>query len=185
MTTTARTFLSAMRWKYTCSSALRCPGVRAHRHAHAVRNQRQHMRGALHELLHILRALQVALDQAFVGRRQTRLAGQLLHIEAIGLRGRNASGRGVRLLQKSGVGQIGHDVANGGGAQVLAIIARQRARSNRLARGDVGLHDGGQDFAFAFADAWRCAHGLLPEDCKLLCRKYLYQRARYNPASLF
>ncbi len=121
-------------------------------HAHAVRDQRQHMRSALHELLQVLGSLQRALDQALVGRRESSLARQLLHIKTIGMRGRYASGRGVRLLQKSRVGQVGHDIADGRGAQVLAIGARQRTRPHRLARGDVGLHDGGQNLAFAFAD---------------------------------
>ena len=99
-----------------------------------------------------------ALDQALVGGRQPRFAGQLLHIKTIGLRGRNPPGRGVRLLQKSGVGQVGHDVADGSRAQALAIGARQSARPDRLARGDVGLHDGGQDFAFTPSDIVRCFH---------------------------
>jgi hypothetical protein len=35
--------------------------------------------------------------------------------------------------------QVGHDVADGGGTQIQAGVARQRARTDRLAVADVAL----------------------------------------------
>ncbi len=130
------------------------PGTGRDGHAYTVRDQRQHVRSALHEFLHILESLQIALDQALVGRRQARFSGELFHVIAIGFGGGHASSRGVRLLQKSGVGQVSHDVANGGGAKVLAIAARQRARAHGLSGGDVGLHDRRENLAFPPSDAF-------------------------------
>src|ERR1019366_10742984 len=101
------------------------------------------MRGPLHEFLDIARILQVALNQALVGGRQSRLARQLLDVETVGLRRGNTSGRGVWLLEKPCVSQIRHYVADGSRAETLAIGAGKRGRSHRLARRDIGLDDGG------------------------------------------
>src|SRR5271157_481657 len=62
------------------------------------------------------------------------------------------------LLQKSRVGQIGHDIANRGRAEALTIAAGQRARAYGLAGGDVGLHDGGENFALSPSNAFGCRH---------------------------
>src|SRR5271166_1463072 len=50
-------------------------GARRNGHAHSVRDKRQHMRSALHELLHILKALQVSLDQDLISGGQAGLSG--------------------------------------------------------------------------------------------------------------
>ena len=50
--TTARTFLSPRREKWMCSSA--SFGTAGDRNRHVLRDQRQHVRRALHELLHIV-----------------------------------------------------------------------------------------------------------------------------------
>jgi hypothetical protein len=122
-----------------------------HRHADATRKQREHMRGALHELLHIADAVEVLLDRPFVLVRDVRVPGQLLDVITIGLRRGHPARRGVRLLEKSGLGQVGHDVADTGRAQSFFIRARKRTRSHRLARGYERLHDGRQNLTLTLA----------------------------------
>ena len=97
-------------------------------------------------------------DHGFFLRREARVARNLLDVIAIGFGRRNAARGGVRLLEESGIRQIGHHVADGGRAQALAVRARERARSDRLAGGDEGLHDGGQNFAFAVPDIGVSGH---------------------------
>ena len=126
-------------------------------------------------------ALQVALDQALVGRRQPRLARQLVRVIAISLRRRHPSGRGMRLLQETSVRQVRHDVTNRRRAQALAIRARQRARSDWLARRDVGLDDGGQNFAFAFSDT-RSSDPLISRCANPLFYNYLECFSGYTTA---
>src|SRR6516162_6153395 len=88
-------------------------------------------------------------------------AGNLLDVVAVGFCGRNAPGGSVRLVQKPGVGQVGHDIANGGRTESLAVGTREHARPYRLTCGNKGLHDGGQDFAFSVSDWARGFHKYL------------------------
>ena len=121
------------------------------RHPNAVRDQRQHMRGPLHKLLHIRHPGQRVLNNALVLARQVRLAAQLLNVIAVSLRSGHAPGRSVRLLQKPRVGQVGHHVANGRGTQPFAAGARNGARAHGFSAGNKGLDNRGQDFAFPSA----------------------------------
>src|SRR5208337_1564824 len=95
------------------------------------------MRSALHELLHIGDAGQSVLDDALVLVREMRFA--------------------TRLLEKSGVGKVGHHVANRSRTQTFAAGASKRAGPHRLSAGNECLDDGGQDFAFSSA-GWPCWH---------------------------
>src|SRR5208337_555657 len=115
------------------------------------------MRSALHELLHIGDAGQSVLDDALVLVREMRFATQLLDIITISFRRGNASRRSVRLLEKSGVGKVGHHVANRSRTQTFAAGASKRAGPHRLSAGNECLDDGGQDFAFSSA-GWPCWH---------------------------
>src|SRR5438445_12144961 len=67
--------------------------------------------------------------------------------ETISAVGRNAPGRGVRLLQVAEVFEIGHDVAQAGGREAEPARFRQRARADRLAGRDVLHDDLSQDLA--------------------------------------
>src|SRR5260370_22935739 len=86
-----------------------------------------------------------------------RLPTKLLDIITISLRRRNAPRRSVRLLKKSRVSKIGHDVADSSRTQPFAAGARKRARPHRLSAGDECLDDSGQDLPFPSAP-WSCWH---------------------------
>src|SRR5712671_3832369 len=133
--------------------------ARCHGHADAARNQREHMRGAFHEFLHVGDTGQRVLDNAFIFMRETGLSAELLDVVTIGFSARNASSRSMRLLQEAGVSQVRHHVTDGGRAQTLAAGARKSARTYRLAGGDISLDDGGQDLPFPIA-CWSWWHGL-------------------------
>ena len=110
------------------------------------------MRGTLHELLNVGDAGQRIGDYGLFLGCETGRARDLFHVIAIGLGGRHTAGGGMRLLKEAGVGEVGHHVANGCGAESFAVGASEGARTDRLARGDEGLHDGSQNFAFAIPD---------------------------------
>ncbi len=95
--------------------------ARGHRHADVARDQREHVRGALHELLHVGDAGERVGDHGLFLRRQAGGAGDLLDVIAVGLGGGHAAGGGVRLLEESGIGEVGHHVADGRGAQAFAV----------------------------------------------------------------
>ena len=96
--------------------------------------------------------------------------GNLLNVVPEGRRGRNPSGRGVRLLQQARLAQRGHHVANGGGTQPLPVgkAMRNRLRSHRFAGGDVELDDGRKHQPLARTDArirhLPCSPSRLPRD---------------------
>ena len=110
------------------------------------------MRRALHELLHVGDAGERIGDHGFFLGRQTGSARDLLNVIAISLGRWDAARRGVRLLEKARVGEVSHHVADGCGAESFAVRARESAGTDGLARGNEGLHDGRQDFAFAIPD---------------------------------
>mgnify|MGYP006175175925 CR=1 FL=1 len=62
--------------------------------------------------------------------------------EAVAARRRDAAGRGVRAGDVAHVLKVGHDIADGRRRQVEAGVLRQRARTHRLAVGDVALDQG-------------------------------------------
>ena len=76
-------------------------------------------------------------------------AHDLVEVKAEGLGRGNAAGRGMRLFQVAGFGQVGHKVADGGRGQAQGALLGHGTRTDRQRRGDVGLDDGGQDFPFA------------------------------------
>src|SRR5450631_678247 len=128
-----------------------------HRDADTVRDQGEHMRSALHELLHVGNAGQSVLNDALILVRKTRLPTKLLDIITISLRRRHAPRRSMRLLQKSSIRQIRHHIANRSRTQPFAAGASKRPRPHRLSAGNERLDDGGQDFAFPSA-RWPCWH---------------------------
>jgi hypothetical protein len=110
------------------------------------------MRGALQKLLHIADTMQRGADDALIIRRERSLAGELIDVIAEGRSSGDTPCGCMRLLQQSNVGEIGHHVADGGGTEALAAMTRQSARTDRLARRDVSLDNGGQNFAFPRPD---------------------------------
>jgi len=55
----------------------------------------------------------------------------------------------VGLREVTGVAEVRHRVANGGGAQVIGAVPRDGTRGHRLPGLDIGLDDGVQDLLFA------------------------------------
>ena len=82
-----------------------------------------------------------------------RRAGELVDVEAEGFGGGDAAGGGVRLFEQAGVGELGHLVADGGGAHGVGEgRLREGAGADGLAGRDVALDDGGEDLALAGCD---------------------------------
>ena len=78
----------------------------------------------------------------------------------------------MRLLEQANLTKGGHDVAQGGGTQALAIgkEARKRLRGDRLAGSDVQVDDCGKHQPFTWAEAHI---GHLP--CSPKCRRFRRQ----------
>ncbi len=89
---------------------------------------------ALEELLALLGAHGADLEQGVDEEAQPLIGG-------------HAAGRGVRLLEEAGLLEIAHDVADGRRREVDPGPARDGARADGVARGQVLLHDGGEDLA--------------------------------------
>src|SRR5580692_5527591 len=70
-----------------------------YRDPNIARNQREHMRGALHELLHVRDPVKRLLNNILVLIRQPRLPGKLLDVIAIRIGAGHTARRSVRLLQ--------------------------------------------------------------------------------------
>src|SRR3954468_5656605 len=84
-----------------------------HRNADLLRYLREHVRCALHESLQIIRPAKRTLNYALVDVRNTaRPVSNLRDVVTISLRSRYPAGRGMRLLEVSRVGQIGHHVSD-------------------------------------------------------------------------
>ena len=99
-----------------------------------------------------------SLNDALIFLRKAGFARKLLYIIAIRLGTGYAARRGVGLLQIAGVGQVRHHVADGGRAESFPIRPRQGARPHRVAGGNKGLHNGGQNLPFPLPDGWSRRH---------------------------
>ena len=73
------------------------------------------------------------------------MAHQLADEVAVAFFGGDAPGGGVRLAQVAGLGQGGHLVAHGGGADVQVVGFHQALRTDRLGGLDVVADDECQD----------------------------------------
>src|ERR1700730_11243362 len=96
------------------------------------------MPGALGDFRGAGGGAQLTADPFFVHGAEGRLRGDFLGEEAVGRGGRNTSGRGMRLVKKTGFFEVDHDVADGCAAQALLETLGDGARRYRLARLDVG-----------------------------------------------
>src|SRR6266571_1575813 len=95
-----------------------------------------------------------------VSVREPRLSRELLHIIAIGGHRRHPARRSVGLLQKSGVAEVRHQVADGGRTQPFGAASRNGSRSHRLPRRNIGFYDGSQDLPFPLPDLSGLSHTL-------------------------
>jgi hypothetical protein len=81
------------------------------------------------------------------------VAGEFGDVQAEGLGRGNAAGGGVRLVEQACIGELGHLIADGGGADgLLKGSLRECARADGLAGRNVALDDGGEDLALAGCD---------------------------------
>ena len=110
-------------------------------HAGEMGQLRQQLRGRADQALRIVR-MQIAFDLAQFDLLQRLDREQGVDENAVAARRGYAPGRGVRAGDEAQFLQIRHDVADGRRRQVQAGIARQRARADRLAFGDIAFHQG-------------------------------------------
>src|SRR6185312_11761099 len=132
-------------------------------YSHIARDEREHMRGALHEFLNIGHPLQRILNDAGIRLRYLCLTAQLLYVITVSCGTGHTPSGSMRLLQVARIHQIGHDITYGSWAKTLAAAARKHARPDRFARRNKSLDNGGQDFAFAVSDILTIRHiSILP-----------------------
>ena len=111
--------------------------------AHAAGKRSEDMRGALQQGLRPGDAGKAGVDLRLQrGLGEVRRDCALLscsHVEPECRGGGDTPGRGVRLLEQAGVGELGHLIAQGGRANGVPAKAESRegARADRLAGGDV------------------------------------------------
>ena len=126
--------------------------------AQSARHLGEHVGGALHLPLHRIGAGE------FVPQPGQLMFGDASEIQGsdIALKrllGGNSSGGSVRLRQVPFFAQIGHYVANAGGAELVMPPTRQRARSHRFARLDVGAYDRVENVAVSGTEVRSIGHG--------------------------
>src|SRR5438270_7756014 len=97
------------------------------------------MRGALEKLLRIAYPGEGGGDQLLISLGNLRPPRELLNVIPVSLGRGNPPSRCMRLLQQTGVSQIGHNVANRSRTQAVFVSARKRPRSHGLTRGNVGF----------------------------------------------
>ena len=102
---------------------------------------RQQPHRALDHVVEVVGALEEGRDGALLGRGHRLDLGQPVDEEAVALVGGDAPGTGVRLGDQPLLLQRGHVVADGRGRDAEAVALDQRLAPDRLAGGDVVLHD--------------------------------------------
>ena len=90
------------------------------------------------------------LQRRGVVRRFSRLLHQLVDIQTVALRRRNAAGGGVRLFQKTHFLQLAHLVADGGGGTRKRMPLGQCLGADWLGCADIIADDGLEDLLFSF-----------------------------------
>src|SRR6185312_13197332 len=106
----------------------------------------------LHKVLHVVDAMQALIDTPSIIKRDLMSRRKLLYVILERGGSRYTSGRGMRLFQKAGIGQVRHDIANACRTETFAVGPRQSARSNRFPTNNVGLDDRRKYFPFAGAE---------------------------------
>ena len=111
-----------------------------------LRDELADLRDDLVDLLHF--QLHRLIDRLrFIGR-QAVVLHQLVDVQPVPGRRRDASGGGVRLLQISERRQLCHLVADGRGGKIHVRHLRNGLGRHRLRRADVKIHDRTQDLLF-------------------------------------
>jgi len=101
----------------------------------------QKLRGRADETLRVVR-MKIVLELADLDAVELLDREQGVDEETVAARGGNPSRGGVGARDEAEFLQVGHDVPDRGRAQIQAGVARQRARADRLAFGDIALHQG-------------------------------------------
>ena len=108
---------------------------------------RKHMAGALRDFRGGFRTAHFVLNPFPVTDADGCLRGNLLRKETVGRRRGDAARRSMRLVKETAIFQIGHHVANCGGAQVFLVALGNGARRHRFPRLNVRTHDVRQNLA--------------------------------------
>src|SRR5580704_7162764 len=99
------------------------------------------MPSALRNLRRGLGPAHFALNPVAVANGERGLRSNLLREEAVGCSRGHTPRRSMRLVEQSAVFQVGHDVADGRGAQGFFIPLGNGARGYRFAGLNVGAHE--------------------------------------------
>ena len=103
-------------------------------------------------VVEIDRLAEEGLDRLALRRRQRTQVGELVDEDPIALVGRHATGRGVRRRDQLLLFEQRHVVADGRGRHAEGVPLDDRLRADRLARGDVVLHDDAEHLEAAVGD---------------------------------
>ena len=124
--------------------------------AQSAGDQRQDMRGALQVLLAGADSGKTLFDLLQALGSENRDLGsagsaEMLDIKAESPSGGNAPRGGVGLIEEAGLGERGHDIADGRRAHpvLVAEVTGEGVRRDRFPGSNVGLDDGRQDGTFA------------------------------------
>ncbi|OEI70024.1 hypothetical protein Cus16_0645 [Curtobacterium sp. ER1/6] len=107
---------------------------------------------AAEDLVEVVGGAEERLDRVPLRARERAGGGQVVDEDPVALVGRDPPGRGVRGDDELLVLELGHVVADRGGADAEGVAVDDRLRTDRFARRDVVPHDGLEDLEGAFAD---------------------------------
>ena len=100
-----------------------------------------HLPRLAHHLIELLhRPAERGINLVLLLLRERPLFHQLVDVEPVALRRRDAPGGGVRLLEIAHLLKIGQLVAHGGGADLAGHLLDDGLGANRLGGGDIALH---------------------------------------------
>src|SRR5216683_8040443 len=146
---------------------------------------RQHVSRAFGDLCRAGRATHLPLNPLAISDADGCLRSNFLRKETIGCRGWHAPCRCMRLVQKSSVLQVRHDVPNRRRAQGLFEALGNRARGDRLAGLNVRAHKVRENLAVAPFLKRRIPHSStllpVPKSATQYCRKGVKNRQRECP----
>ena len=122
---------------------------RRQHHAQVATNARQKLGRALQDGLHIgHQVVHMALDQLTLVLGDVLLLHEVVHIDTVANVRGHAATAGVGMGQQTLVLQVGHGVADGGGAQIQVLQLGQGAAAHRIGRHHEGVDDMAQHFRF-------------------------------------
>ncbi len=134
---------------------------RRNKDSQTARNSGEHVACTLHHGFGRLRRSEFAANPLAVFGAGGGLRRDLLDEEAICRSRGHAPGGSVRLVQIAFAFEVGHHIANRGGAQRLDVPVRNATRGNGLARFDIVAHNIRQNLLMALLLQNCRAHGFL------------------------